>query len=307
MVQEYGAMDGISQEMGSSRTTTTSESATQRKLSSSVPSSGSSNIFGRWQTQRQPQALGQHALSENKVNGVRLRRWAKIAVVCSAAAGAVMLALRAPDAGESLPGQPIIILSESDNSSSSSRNGGETINTESSPGIAPLAFTALNFYHMRDGKPAQEYPWLEGVKLIEPHRETTLSVTDPRPGFVYRWEVLSPLHKDEVRLSSTGATSVVILTHLHDNVVVLEEVDGTHGYVSRRLEEMVAVKYVRREIRSLTDEERAELLDGVSKKYSEYYVRSILSVLNECQLLSLQEIVAVYHHNTGFYGDKKLS
>ncbi|CAM9967039.1 unnamed protein product [Ectocarpus sp. 4 AP-2014] len=57
--------------------------------------------------------------------------------------------------------------------------------------VAPLSFQALNFYHIRDGKPAQDYPWLQDVKLIEPHRETTLSVSSPRDGYDYIWEVRS--------------------------------------------------------------------------------------------------------------------
>ena len=48
-------------------------------------------------------------------------------------------------------------------------------------------------------------------------------------------------------------------------MVVLEEVNGD-GQVTNRLEETVMVKYVRREIRTLTDDEREELLDAVSKK-----------------------------------------
>ena len=54
--------------------------------------------------------------------------------------------------------------------------------------VATLEFTALNFYHVRDGKPGQDYPWLKDVKLIEPHRDTTLAVVRPREGFNYRWE-----------------------------------------------------------------------------------------------------------------------
>ena len=56
----------------------------------------------------------------------------------------------------------------------------------------------------------------------------------------------------------------MVLTQLDENVVVLEEVDGD-GQVTNRLEETVLVKYVRREIRTLTDDEREELLNAVSE------------------------------------------
>lgn len=141
-----------------------------------------------------------------------------------------------------------------------------------------LSFSAANFYHLRDGKPAQDYPWLEDVKLIEPHRETTLSVTDPREGFEYRWEFRLGGGRvgqatGEAYATAVGAECTVILTQLDENVVSLEEVDGD-GEVGRRLEERVMVKYVRREIRTLTDQEREELLDAVSSGcYYDYEIR----------------------------------
>ena len=132
-----------------------------------------------------------------------------------------------------------------------------------------LEFTALNFYHIRDGKPGQDYPWLKDVKLIEPHRDTTLAVVGPREGMNYRWEVRaggsSSSGVREVQVTATGAVTIVVLTELDENVVVLEEVNGD-GQVTKRLEETVLVKYVRREVRTLTDDEREELLDAVSKK-----------------------------------------
>ena len=137
---------------------------------------------------------------------------------------------------------------------------------------ADLEFTALNFYHVRDGKPAADYPWLKDVKLIEPHRETTLSVVGPRDGFDYRWEVRAGSGSGsgevgEVQATTTGAVTIVVFTQLDDNVVVLEEVDRD-GRVANRLEETVMVKYVRREIRTLTNDEREELLDAVSGRIS---------------------------------------
>lgn len=136
--------------------------------------------------------------------------------------------------------------------------------TRSVPSTAarPLVFTAVNFYHLRDGKPAKEYPWLKDVKLIEPHRETTLTVTDPREGFDYRWEVGSAGVAGAHHVTASGARCIVSFTQLNENIVVLEEI-STDGEVVRRMEEAVMVKYVRREIRTLADDEREELLDAV--------------------------------------------
>lgn len=125
----------------------------------------------------------------------------------------------------------------------------------------PLSFTATNFYHLRDGKPAQDYPWLTNVKLVEPHRDTTLTVANPREGFDYRWEIRAGV-EEEAYVSEVGEECTVVFTQLDDNVVALEEIDAD-GEVGRRLEEKVVVKYVRREIRTLTGEEREELLNAV--------------------------------------------
>ena len=67
-----------------------------------------------------------------------------------------------------------------------------------------------------------------------------------------------------MQVTAKGAVAIVVLTQLDEHVVVLKEVDGD-GKVTNRLEETVLVKYVRREIRTLTDDEREEL-DAVSKR-----------------------------------------
>ena len=133
----------------------------------------------------------------------------------------------------------------------------------SSEELSPLSFEALNFYHVRDGKPALDYPWLRDVKLVEPHRDTTFSVSSPRDGFDYVWEIRGgDADKADLRATATGAEAVLVLTILDDNMVTLKEV-APGGEVARQLDEMVMVKYVRREIRTLTDDEREELLDAV--------------------------------------------
>ena len=64
----------------------------------------------------------------------------------------------------------------------------QPIESSSAASASALEVTALNFYHIRDGKPGQDYTWLKDVKLIEPHRDTTLAVVGPCEGFDYRWE-----------------------------------------------------------------------------------------------------------------------
>lgn len=136
------------------------------------------------------------------------------------------------------------------------------LGSSSSP--LPLDFTALNFYQARDGKPAQDYPWLKNIKLIEPYRNTTLAVTYPREGIDYRWEIRAGTDlSSEADIRETGAEVVVALTKVDENVITLLEVNATDQTVERSLDETVMVKYVRREIRTLTQPDREELLDAV--------------------------------------------
>lgn len=133
--------------------------------------------------------------------------------------------------------------------------------------LSPLSFETFNFYHKRDGKPGVHYPWLKDVKLIEPHRDTTLYVSSPRDGYEYIWEVRGgDPDEADLRATASGAEIVMILTVLDENMVTLKEVNS-HGEVVRQLDEMVMVKYVRREIRTLTDDEREELLDAVRASF----------------------------------------
>lgn len=136
----------------------------------------------------------------------------------------------------------------------------------SAPPQAPLAFTALNFYQARDGKPALDYPWLKDVKVIEPHRDTTLNVTTAREGFQYRWHInaVGETAEGNTNTTASGAECVVVLTNLDENIITLEEINSD-GEIARSLQERVMVKYVRREIRTITDDEREELFDSVSE------------------------------------------
>lgn len=235
-------------------------------------------------------------------HAIRSRRWATIGVVCGLAVLAVTAMMRAGTRSVSVATdhQPAAVtISESENLATAvlhdNLSGSRGSNAAPRPQVpAPtlsgdgtaggenqvhaslaagakaehdLAFTALNFYHIRDGKPGVDYPWLQSVKVIEPFRETTLQVTNPRTGYKYRWSVRRGEGSDgagKLELSTSGEEVEVILTNLDENVITLEEMDIDSGVMVRRLDENVMVKYVRREIRTLTDADRVELLNAVS-------------------------------------------
>ncbi|CAN0459384.1 unnamed protein product, partial [Laminaria digitata] len=126
-----------------------------------------------------------------------------------------------------------------------------------------LDFSVTNFYHTRDGKPGALVPWLEGVHLAEPYRETTIKVENGKDDHDYLWEVREKDGEDKVLASASGPEAIIVFTLLDWNTVTVTETNSAGG-VTRMFTDTVMVKYVRREIRTLTDDERNELLDSVS-------------------------------------------
>lgn len=204
---------------------------------------------------RQPDSSMQGRVTEGAHE--RTRKWMVIPISCLMVIAGTSAAVRAWSSAHLSPGN----VDPDMNVLSFSRNHVK-VAIPFSDDLPPLAFTALNYYHIRDGKPGQEYPWLQGIKLIEPYRNTTLAVTSPRDGFHYRWEVRDGDKAGRLEHSSSGAEIRVLLTRLEENMISLQEVDP-NGAVTRQLDETVMVKYVRREIRALKDSEREELFDAV--------------------------------------------
>ena len=209
-------------------------------------------------------------VEDDPVYVVRDRRWVGLAVVCGLAAGAIAGVVRSasssPTASATYPSVRAFV--EVSDGQLGAAGTEATSGVASTATLPPLSFTATNFYHLRDGKPGLDYPWLKNVKLVEPHRETTLLVDNHRHGFSYRWEIhgksSSIISTDDAKTSvAMGHEAIVLFHHLDENMITLLEMDET-GAVSRQLDEVVMVKYVRREIRTLTDDEREELLDSVS-------------------------------------------
>lgn len=98
---------------------------------------------------------------------------------------------------------------------------------------------------------------LKCVKLVESHRDTTLTVVGARE-LNYFWQMraggnssststnTSPERVGELQPTATGAVSVVIFHQLDETAVVLAEVD-VEDEVTNVREETVMAKYVRRD------------------------------------------------------------
>eukprot|EP00752_Nemacystus_decipiens_P012221 g10835.t1 len=155
----------------------------------------------------------------------------------------------------------------------------------SSDGEEHLSFVASNEYTRRGDVIGRGYPWLQDRILVEPFRKTTLAVVGPREGMVYSWRITATDEEIDVQegmqIAYSGPAVEVVFERAPKYTVVLEERDGEGvegqeedgGVVERGdvgSEEVVRTtsvevfcKYVRREIRSLFDDERDQMFDAM--------------------------------------------
>ncbi|CAM9130826.1 unnamed protein product [Heterosigma akashiwo] len=132
-----------------------------------------------------------------------------------------------------------------------------------------LKLEATNKYSKRDGSPVQQYAWLVDNLLAEPYRETTFRVVDYDPTKEYAWEI----HDEE-----SGDIEFIFAGHefVHTfskpdvwsdkSVVVMEyetDVETNSRTITNSGSTKLYVRYVRREIRNLFEEDREELLDAM--------------------------------------------
>lgn len=133
-----------------------------------------------------------------------------------------------------------------------------------------LAFTASNEYNRRGDSIGLGYPWLEGEILVEPHRSTSLEVVSPVEGMVYSWQIVETVDPGETIVTlgdfQGDVVEVVFGRAPKYTVVLIETAESDEGVThlsNRRTEVEIFCKYVRREIRSLFDDERNEMFDAM--------------------------------------------
>jgi len=139
------------------------------------------------------------------------------------------------------------------------------------PFYEQLQVKITNKYIERDGDPSWAYPWLqshntkEQIVLAEPYRESTLFLTeiDGTPitssSVDFEWILCSPDGKVET-FDAIFALDIVF-EDLGEYMVYIKQYGGPDRKELSTTNLKVLVKYVRREIRSLTDEDLEETLD----------------------------------------------
>jgi len=120
-------------------------------------------------------------------------------------------------------------------------------------GDSSLRFALWNKYILRDGHSGKDYPWLD-AELLEPHHESTFSVLSAQAHRKYMWKIDGQTkHGNEVShtFETTGRFTIEVT-----------EKTSKGGVLSHHSREVV-VKYVRREIRSLMDDDRSNFLESM--------------------------------------------
>lgn len=107
------------------------------------------------------------------------------------------------------------------------------------------------------------YPFLNGSFLIEPHREATIDLAEPIDGCSYHWRFA---HKTVVGKYYSGisldGSIVVTLPTVGEYIFTATENCDDLSDSQRELDMSVWVKYVRRELSTLPDDDREEFLDA---------------------------------------------
>lgn len=137
---------------------------------------------------------------------------------------------------------------------------------EGSSTSTSLEVTADNFYTLRDGQVSSVYySWLEGKLLVEPMRDTYLKVTNTIADAKYKWTIHGA--GDQTKESYWGTDVTVSFPIPGTYTLEVEEVDTT-GTTLREDTKVLVCKYVRREVRQLSEVDREKFLDAMFTVYN---------------------------------------
>jgi hypothetical protein len=107
------------------------------------------------------------------------------------------------------------------------------------------------------------YPFLQNALLLEPYRENTVTITNPLSECQYYWQLSGPYSSDFDQAGDSESNHFTITpTKTGQYTLIIEEICDSDAIASRSFTSDVVVKYVRRELSSLNDDDREEFLDA---------------------------------------------
>lgn len=109
------------------------------------------------------------------------------------------------------------------------------------------------------------YPFLDTAILAEPHRSVIFNITNSVNSGYYTWTYEGPIDQSTVSsITLSGTSSNLIKTDSNGvgvyNLNISEYLQS--GLLTRVVVQQVIVRYIRRELSSLTDEDREDFLDA---------------------------------------------
>ena len=120
-----------------------------------------------------------------------------------------------------------------------------------------------NEYGERDSSATSPYKFLIYSYLVEPYKETTVTLTSLSSGCSYDWQFSSVI-SGVVAASGTSEDGVIVFTlaGVGEYLFGVSEMCADAYNSHREISETMWVKYVRRELSSLNDVDREEYLDA---------------------------------------------
>lgn len=122
---------------------------------------------------------------------------------------------------------------------------------------ADLYIMAFNEY----GSFSAPYSWLDSVsgsQIVEPYKETTLSLNGAyASGSTFKWALDYPSEEEATTWTGSDTKEILTLTEPGSYSITVEAFDVKTGSFRGRYTTLLMVKYVRREIRSLSEADRA--------------------------------------------------
>ena len=120
-----------------------------------------------------------------------------------------------------------------------------------------------NEYGIRGADTMLPYPFLTGALFMEPYKEATITLEGPLSGCTYDWSLTNVKGTaDTVSGVSKDGIIMATLESVGEYLLTASESCGAASDSSRQLSMKVWVKYVRRELQSLNDQDREDFLDA---------------------------------------------
>ena len=140
-----------------------------------------------------------------------------------------------------------------------------SIDTSVSENSGGLSATVTNEYSSR-GNVIFDYPFLRGALLMEPYRTSKITMGGHTAGCDLSWSLASATQGkvivSGVDIDNDGVFEITPNARPGEYLLTVDEKCTNGGLSTKTLSQTVWIKYVRRELMSLTDEDREEFLDA---------------------------------------------